>query len=226
MSWSPMWRVLLSVLLVCLVLGTEVPDGQTQTTDGYGGPGSSIPAIATEGKPATVIVLHGLGGTGQEWATLFLPVSLLSLTYVKFILPTAPLKPVTYLETSMPSWFDIESLGPEEKISRGDLFASTDRVNNIVEGEIKAGTPSNRIFIMGFSQGGAVALTTFLRSRYTLGGCMAVATWLPLRGDYPTKLSSKIKERKTLMIHVSDMGFSLMRALTKLTGLLSLGRQG
>ncbi len=176
---------------------------QSLRTDGYGGEGSLIPALATENKPATVIVLHGLGGNGNEWAYLFLPVSLLSLTYVNFILPTAASRPVTYMKASMPSWFDITKLDTNVQLNRTDLKRSVQRVNRIVEGEIRKGISSERIFLMGFSQGGAVALTAFLQSRRILGGCMGVATWLPLRHRYMDRKSDKVKKKKILLLHVS-----------------------
>lgn len=46
--------------------------------------------------------------------------------------------------------------------------------------EIKNGIPSERIFIGGFSQGGAVALYTALSSSLRFGGVLALSTWLPM----------------------------------------------
>lgn len=203
--------VIVTLLLAAAASADELTMRQTVNSDGHGGNGSTIEALQTEGMPATVIVLHGLGGNGQEWGYLFLPVSLLSLTYVKFVLPTAPSRYVTYLNETMPSWFDIQRLSEHDEISTDDMLASVERLNKIIEGEIKSGTKSERIFLMGFSQGGALALTTFLRSRRRLAGCMGVATWLPLRNAYPDAISSKIRGRKTLLIHVSYRAASTLR---------------
>lgn len=197
------WASLVALLLLPVVFATNTTGRQKLDTDGYGGNGSTIAALQADGQPATVIVLHGLGGNGQEWAYLFFPVSLLSLTYVKFILPTAPTEYVTYLNANMPSWFNVFALSGRDLISETDMMNSVARLNRIIESEIANGIPSERIFLMGFSQGGALALTTFLRSKRRLGGCMGVATWLPLRNRYPGAISSRIRDRKTLLIHVS-----------------------
>jgi predicted esterase len=58
-----------------------------------------------------------------------------------------------------------------------------------VQKEIDAGVAPSQIVVAGFSQGGAVALHTVLRSPHALGGCVALSTWLPLNADYPAKLS-------------------------------------
>jgi lysophospholipase-2 len=53
-------------------------------------------------------------------------------------------------------------------------------VQALVEGEVKAGIPRNRIFIGGFSQGGAVALYTAFLVNKQIGGVVALSTWMPL----------------------------------------------
>ena len=55
--------------------------------------------------------------------------------------------------------------------------------------------------IAGFSQGGALALHTSLRSKHKLGGCIALSTWLPLRDDYPTAFSEYATSMPLLQIH-------------------------
>jgi predicted esterase len=64
---------------------------------------------------ATVIMLHGLGDTGDGWADIgqmFTPV----LPNVKFIFPTAPRRAITLnWGMMMTGWYDIPSL---EQINR------------------------------------------------------------------------------------------------------------
>ena len=43
-------------------------------------------------------------------------------------------------------------------------------------------------------------LHTALRSPHTLGGCVALSTWLPLRSDFPEALSGSAKELKILQV--------------------------
>lgn len=53
-------------------------------------------------------------------------------------------------------------------------------VQGLIENEVKIGIPRNRIFIGGFSQGGAVALYTAFAVNKPIGGVIALSTWMPL----------------------------------------------
>lgn len=186
-------------------LQSTITSRQTIKGDGYGGEGYTVlPVLRNEKPGCTAILIHGLGGTGEEWGFISLALSFFSLNYVKFIIPSAELRDVTYLNEKLPSWFNIfRRSGLTTRLNRGELLDSVGRMNNIIQGEIAAGVPSERIFVIGFSQGGAVALTTFLRSSQTLAGVIGVATWLPLDNEYPAFLSDRIRKRDTLLIHVS-----------------------
>ena len=50
----------------------------------------------------------------------------------------------------------------------------------LVDDEVKNGIPSERIFIGGFSQGGAVALYAALSASQRFAGVIALSTWLPM----------------------------------------------
>ena len=70
------------------------------------------------------------------------------------------------------------------------LFTSLKPVLDLVQEEIKNGIPSDKIFIGGFSQGGATALYTALTSPLKFAGVLALSTWLPLHNHFPTQLVS------------------------------------
>lgn len=53
-------------------------------------------------------------------------------------------------------------------------------MQGLIESEVKSGIPRNRIFIGGFSQGGAVALYTAFAVNKPIGGIIALSTWMPL----------------------------------------------
>lgn len=50
----------------------------------------------------------------------------------------------------------------------------------MINKEIAAGIPSNRIVLAGFSQGGALSLYTGLQYDKPLAGIVAMSCWLPL----------------------------------------------
>ena len=67
----------------------------------------------------------------------------------------------------------------------------------MVDEEIKNGIPSDRIFIGGFSQGGATALYTALTSSHKFAGVIALSTWLPLHHRFPAHLTHSENKFKT-----------------------------
>lgn len=158
--------------------------------DGYGGNGFTVSPLVAE-NTATVIILHGLGGNGHEWGYLAVVIAILDLNYCKFILPSADSATVSYLgDAVMPSWFDIYAVREDAKEDKVGLLKSSKRIEKIIQAEIANGVPSTRIFVVGFSQGGALATTVFLRSPVKLAGMIGISTWAPLSRSYPSELSN------------------------------------
>ncbi len=66
------------------------------------------------------------------------------------------------------------------------LLRTRDYVNSLIQAEIDAGIPTNRIVLGGFSQGGAMALLTGLTAKVKLGGVVGLSCWLPLDSKFPS----------------------------------------
>jgi len=135
---------------------------------------------------ATVIFAHGLGDTGAGWQPIAEMLSM-QLPHIKFVLPTAPIRPVTVNGgMSMNAWYDIPALA-------GDIFnasedgpgmrSSSHLINELITVEVDAGLDSKRIIVGGFSQGGALALLTGLTTERQLAGVIALSSRLPLRKE-------------------------------------------
>ncbi|AMB84446.1 carboxylesterase [Pseudomonas agarici] len=144
------------------------------------------PLIIHPAKPADacVIWLHGLGADRYD----FMPVAEAlqeRLLSTRFVLPQAPTRAVTINGGyAMPSWYDIRAMSPARAISHEELEASADTVIKLIEDQQKAGIDPTRIFLAGFSQGGAVVLhTAFLRWKGALGGVLALSTYAPTFSD-------------------------------------------
>lgn len=127
----------------------------------------------------SVIWLHGLGASGDD----FVPVAqeLHLPQAVRFIFPHAPARPVTinggYV---MPAWYDIVSNHIDAKQDAVGITASRHEIEKLIAHEIARGIAPGRIFVAGFSQGGAIALHTGLHTSARLGGIIALSTYLPL----------------------------------------------
>lgn len=131
-----------------------------------------------------IIWLHGLGADRFD----FQPVAQAlqqSLRSTRFVLPQAPTRPVTINGGyAMPSWYDILAMSPARAIDRQQLEQSAEQVIALIEAQQGDGIDPQRIFLAGFSQGGAVVLhTAFLRWQGALGGVLALSTYAPSFAD-------------------------------------------
>jgi predicted esterase len=61
---------------------------------------------------------------------------------------------------------------------RPGILASREYFNSLVQEEISAGIPSERIVLGGFSQGGAMSILTGITSPVKLGGIIGLSSWL------------------------------------------------
>jgi phospholipase/carboxylesterase len=133
---------------------------------------------------ACVIWLHGLGADRYD----FLPVAealQVGLPSTRFVMPQAPTQAVTINGGyAMPSWYDILAMSPARAIDHAQLEVSAQQVIALIEAQRNSGIDPRRIFLAGFSQGGAVVLhTAFLRWRGPLGGVLALSTYAPTFSD-------------------------------------------
>jgi predicted esterase len=108
------------------------------------------------------------------------------LPWCKFVLPTAPVNPVTLNGgMRMNSWYDI--VGLDERSNEGceGIQESRSRIEAILQRERdELGLPYSRMVLAGFSQGGALGLFTGLQ----LGGEKAEAA-AAASGDEKKKLA-------------------------------------
>lgn len=152
---------------------------------------------------ACVIWLHGLGADRYD----FLPVAEAlqqRLLSTRFVLPQAPTRPVTINGGwSMPSWYDILAMSPARAINRDQLETSAQQVISLLEAQRDAGIDPARIFLAGFSQGGAVVLhTAFLRWQGPLGGVIALSTYAPTFTE-PSAFAPAALQYPVLCLHGS-----------------------
>ena len=125
----------------------------------------------------TVIWLHGLGASGDD----FVPVRPhLNLPNFRFVFPHAPVRPVTLNRgMRMRAWYDIHYLEPgPDRESLSDAVDSERQIVELIDRELSQGIPSNRIVLAGFSQGSAMALHTGHRYSKPLMGIIALSGYV------------------------------------------------
>jgi len=144
-----------------------------------------LPCIDIEPKApatATVILLHGLGASGNDFVPMVDELKLPAEMAVRFVFPNAPAIPVTinggYV---MPAWYDITEINIDRKIDAAQLIASAENIRLLIDRETDRGIPSERIVLAGFSQGGAVAYQTALTYMQPLAGLLCMSSYFATR---------------------------------------------
>ncbi|KAF3941095.1 hypothetical protein ABW19_dt0206749 [Dactylella cylindrospora] len=146
-----------------------------------------------EPHKSTIIFLHGRGDSGQNIAPFLLygPITRRVRTaltlrdvlpHTKFLFPTALKRHAAAAGYTMNQWFDIDhlqvtNLGEEGQVE--GVKESSDYIHQLIQEEIDAGIPPERILIMGLSQGAATGAIVTLRYPQKLGGFVGMSGWLP-----------------------------------------------
>jgi phospholipase/carboxylesterase len=134
---------------------------------------------ATEAR-AAIIWLHGLGADGNDFVPIIPLLRLPADMAIRYVLPNAPTMAVTVNNGAvMPAWYDVMDFDAERKYSHDDLLKSAAAVQALIEREIERGIPSERIMLIGFSQGGAVNFQAALSYDKKLAGLLALSTYFP-----------------------------------------------
>lgn len=151
---------------------------------------------------ASVIWLHGLGADGYDFVPIVEELDLPNTMPTRFVFPHASHRPVTINNGFvMRAWYDIRGFGGSSPEDEAGICQSDETVRRFIEQEIEGGIASERIVLAGFSQGGAMALHTGLRYPRTLGGILALSTYLPLRQSLATEAADANRSTAILMCH-------------------------
>ena len=138
----------------------------------------------------TVIWLHGLGASANDFPPIVPELGLDSGRAIRFIFPQAPDRPITVNGgMSMPGWYDIKGANIEDKQDVIGMGESQVLLEELIQRQVDLGIASSNIIIAGFSQGGAVVYHTGLRSKHKLAGMLTLSTYLPFAEQVPTELN-------------------------------------
>ena len=128
----------------------------------------------------TVIWMHGLGADGNDFVPLVPELKLPKELGIRFIFPHAPIRPVTVNNGyEMRAWYDLLSLERGKTANEVDVLTTVDWIIKLIDSEVAKGIAAENILLVGFSQGGVIALQTGLRYPKQLAGIVALSTYLP-----------------------------------------------
>ena len=187
-----------------------------------------LPCIETNSGPipaASVIWLHGLGASGDDFAAIVPELDLSGCPPIRFVFPHAPSIPVTLNGGHvMPAWYDIIGTPTQRTEDDAGIRHSALAIEALITRELSRGVRPERIVLAGFSQGCAMVLHTGLRHGRRLGGIMALSGYLPLAPALAAERSSANPDIPIFMAHgLSDPMIVLSRAEASRDALLGLG---
>lgn len=177
------------------------------------------PAVA---PVAVVIWLHGLGADGHDFEPIVPELRLPASLPVRFVFPHAPEMPVTaFGGQRVRAWFDFD---PGGVMDLPGLKSSVLRVRDLIQTEIDNGTPSERILLAGFSQGGVLAFQTALHYPKRLAGILALSTFLADAGSLGSGTARVNAQLPVLLCHgQQDMVLPLALGKAALADLQAAG---
>ena len=174
---------------------------------------------------ASVIILHGLGADGTDFLPMCDQLDLGSIGPVRWLLPRAPVRPVTLNGGyEMRAWYDILGAQLEQREDEAGLRATMQQVHALIGRERARGVPARRIVLGGFSQGCAMTLLAGLRYPERLGGLLGMSGYLPLAATTVAERHAANAEVPIFMAHGKrDAVIALDRALASRDALAQLG---
>ncbi|MFT4101167.1 MAG: alpha/beta hydrolase [Burkholderiaceae bacterium] len=186
--------------------------------------------LATGAAPtASVVWLHGLGASGDDFVPIVPELDLKALRQaagdVRFVFPNAPSRPVTVNNGYvMPAWYDIFGFGGRAGEDEAGLRASQAAIESLVARERSRGVPARKIVLAGFSQGCAMTLMTGLRHAERLAGLMCLSGYLPLADRTSAERQAANDDVPIFMAHgTHDPMIPIQRAEASRDALRALG---
>ena len=146
----------------------------------------------TRARPAwSILWLHGLGADGHDFAPIVPELVRAGWPGIRFVFPHAKVRPVTINGgVPMRAWYDISSQSIEQRADEAGLRDSIAEVDALIARERDRGVPPARVILIGFSQGGAVALATGLRREAGVAGIASLSAYLPLAAQTATEITA------------------------------------
>jgi len=131
-------------------------------------------------KHLSVVALHGIAVNDEDIDQVVPPV----LKYagspgVRWLFPRAPRRRVTLLGGAPArAWYDVSSCD-RSRLDVAGIEEATELISRTVKAERQHDPLRRRVVLMGFSQGGALALNAGLRLQGEVDGIIALATAIP-----------------------------------------------
>ncbi|AHI79539.1 alpha/beta hydrolase fold family protein [Burkholderia thailandensis USAMRU Malaysia  len=163
--------------------------------------------IETGPNPAfAVILMHGLGADANDFVPLVPELRIANGPAVRFVFPNAPEIAVTanngYM---MRAWYDILSFeGVNRQVDEAGIDASCAAVRSLIAEQNRRGIPTSRIFVAGFSQGGAMTYSAGFTHPDALAGLIVLSGYVPSPRFIDARLAGANRTTPIFAAHGTD----------------------
>jgi phospholipase/carboxylesterase len=150
-----------------------------------------VPPRTKNTAPYYCLVLHGLGDSLDGWQ----PVAHeLAIDELGWIFAQAPLP---YYGGW--SWFDIY---PDRSVNDAHIRESRGELARLIDHLLKQlALPSERLFVLGFSQGCLMTMDMGLRAQRIYAGLIGISGFLSMLDEYPAAFGSALPKQHILWTH-------------------------
>lgn len=183
-----------------------------------------IPATSTH--KYSVLWLHGLGADGHDFEGIVPELHLIDSSSIKFIFPHAPVQKITINHgAEMRAWYDILSMSELTRdVDVAGIEHSAKSIEALIQKEIDSGIASKNILLVGFSQGGVLALHTGLRFNQPLAGIISLSAYLPTLESLKTQRAEANNHTPIFMSHgIIDSVVAIETGKAAFDGLKEMG---
>jgi len=150
----------------------------------------------------SVIWLHGLGADGTDFVPLIPELVRPGWPALRFVFPHAPVRAVTINNgMRMRAWYDIRDMEFDKRADTEGVAESVAQVNALIAREGERGVSPSRVFLAGFSQGGAITLAAGLQRTAPLAGLIGLSTYLPSATSAADRLAPGANTQPVFMGH-------------------------
>ncbi len=144
------------------------------------------PASSQQAVETAIILCHGLSSSPENIRDFLPLIQLPSSQNIAYILPRAPVRALTLAHgQKLTAWFDLYEFSLNSVEDMVGLHSAFTELEQLVQSIQARGIDRKKIFVGGFSQGGALALHYLWRAQLAIGGIIALSAYLPLRHSKP-----------------------------------------
>ncbi|AHG85270.1 Phospholipase/Carboxylesterase [Bibersteinia trehalosi USDA-ARS-USMARC-190] len=165
--------------------------------------------IRPEKADSAVIFLHGLTTSGLHFESVARYFAQ-HLPNTIFILPHAPIRPVTWAKGNVSGWYDLRGDNFLANEDRQGILSAAAYVQSLIDDLIRQGVESKRIILGGFSQGGAISLLAGTQYLQPLAGIFCLSGYLPLAQI--EQGVAKLAQERALHVQRYPIGHTLSNA--------------